>query len=227
MTSTPPALNIDPVFNSKKTVVLQICATVAIALVLLAIGAVIFAIGIMTPPKPRQGFDPATDPNFISLIAISVFCGFSLIAAFFLLRSSRRVTLAVDFLIVGSGAAGGVLARELSRAGFAVVLMEQGRRMRPQDFEHDELKYWLASAITNDSVASPQSFRDSPLCFPSLDHFSTPSGFCRSRGLAVMQVSPATLRPCRFPTMHLAPAIRHRWLRARPLSATTPGAASG
>jgi choline dehydrogenase-like flavoprotein len=65
----------------------------------------------------------------------------------------------VDFLIVGSGAAGGVLARELSREGFTVVLMEQGRRMRPRDFEHDELKYWLASAITNDPTFSPQTFR--------------------------------------------------------------------
>ena len=30
----------------------------------------------------------------------------------------------VDFVIVGSGAAGGVLARELSMAGFSVVVLE-------------------------------------------------------------------------------------------------------
>jgi len=32
----------------------------------------------------------------------------------------------VDFVIVGSGAAGGVMARELSRNGFSVVVLEQG-----------------------------------------------------------------------------------------------------
>ena len=32
----------------------------------------------------------------------------------------------VDFVIIGSGASGGVLARELSEAGFEVVLLEQG-----------------------------------------------------------------------------------------------------
>src|SRR5215831_3863036 len=32
----------------------------------------------------------------------------------------------VDFVIVGSGAAGGVVAKELSTAGFRVVVLEQG-----------------------------------------------------------------------------------------------------
>ena len=35
----------------------------------------------------------------------------------------------VDFVIVGSGAAGGVVARELAQAGLSVVLMEQGPRL--------------------------------------------------------------------------------------------------
>ena len=32
----------------------------------------------------------------------------------------------VDFVVIGSGAAGGVLAKELSSAGFSVVVLEQG-----------------------------------------------------------------------------------------------------
>jgi len=28
-------------------------------------------------------------------------------------------------------------------SGFGVVLMEQGPRFAPQDFEHDELRYWF------------------------------------------------------------------------------------
>jgi choline dehydrogenase-like flavoprotein len=68
----------------------------------------------------------------------------------------------VDFAIVGSGAAGGVIARELSRSGFSVVLFEQGPRLTPANFEHDELKYWFMSGITNDTVKNPQTFRDDP-----------------------------------------------------------------
>ena len=42
-------------------------------------------------------------------------------------RDSQKV----DFAVVGSGAAGGVIARELARAGLSVVLFEQGPRLEP------------------------------------------------------------------------------------------------
>ena len=42
-----------------------------------------------------------------------------------------KTTDAVDFLIVGSGSAGGVLAKELSSNGFRVVVLEQGPRIDP------------------------------------------------------------------------------------------------
>jgi choline dehydrogenase-like flavoprotein len=65
----------------------------------------------------------------------------------------------VDFVVVGSGAAGGVIARELAIAGFSVVVLEQGPHLNAGDFEHDELKYVFLHGITNDPVASPQTFR--------------------------------------------------------------------
>ena len=46
---------------------------------------------------------------------------------------------AVDFVIVGSGSAGGIIARELSTGGFKVVVLEQGPFRRAQDFVHDEI----------------------------------------------------------------------------------------
>jgi choline dehydrogenase-like flavoprotein len=70
-----------------------------------------------------------------------------------------RDSHAVDFVIVGSGAAGGVIARELARANLSVVVLEQGPRLNPSDFEHDELKYWYAGGITNETVHGPQTFR--------------------------------------------------------------------
>ena len=73
-----------------------------------------------------------------------------------------RDSEAVDFVVVGSGAAGGVMARELAQAGFDVVVLEQGPRYGAQDFEHDELKYWFRYGITNDPDRHPQSFRKTP-----------------------------------------------------------------
>ena len=43
----------------------------------------------------------------------------------------------VDFVIVGAGGAGGVVAKELSTAGFQVVVLEQGPYFREKDFDHE------------------------------------------------------------------------------------------
>jgi len=66
----------------------------------------------------------------------------------------------VDFVIVGSGAAGGVIARELAQGGLSVVVLEQGPRFSPRSFRHDELKDWYLGGITNDAVKNPQTFRN-------------------------------------------------------------------
>ncbi len=53
----------------------------------------------------------------------------------------------VDFAIIGSGAAGGILARELSVAGFDVVLFEQGKYRKAADFTHDEYSVLINSEL--------------------------------------------------------------------------------
>ncbi len=56
----------------------------------------------------------------------------------------------VDFVIIGSGAAGGVLAKELSTAGFDVVVLEQGPYRTANDFaKHDELKVFMQNELMN------------------------------------------------------------------------------
>ena len=65
-------------------------------------------------------------------------------------------------MVVGSGAAGGVMARELSKSGFSVLVLEQGPRLGPGDFQHDEFSYNYLSGITNSPSLSPQTFRDDP-----------------------------------------------------------------
>jgi choline dehydrogenase-like flavoprotein len=71
-----------------------------------------------------------------------------------------RDTDTVDFVVVGSGAAGGVVARELAQAGLTVVVMEQGPTFNPRTYSHDELRDWYLGGITNDVVKNPQTFRD-------------------------------------------------------------------
>ena len=70
-----------------------------------------------------------------------------------------RDTDEVDFVIVGAGAAGGVVARELSVAGFRVVVLEQGPYLREGDFHHDELGVTMLAALTNDFHVSPNTLR--------------------------------------------------------------------
>jgi choline dehydrogenase-like flavoprotein len=67
----------------------------------------------------------------------------------------------VDFVIVGSGAAGGIVAKELSTAGFQVVVLEQGPYLKQEDFRHDEFNTMFQAAITNDPKRQPNTFRKS------------------------------------------------------------------
>jgi choline dehydrogenase-like flavoprotein len=66
---------------------------------------------------------------------------------------------AVDFIIVGSGAAGGVLAKELSTAGFDVVVFEQGPWQQPSQFTHDELAVERQFEMMNLATEPFQTFR--------------------------------------------------------------------
>ncbi len=67
----------------------------------------------------------------------------------------------VDFVVIGSGAAGGILAKELSTAGFKTVLLEAGPYRRQQDFEHDEIAVLINGELGDGGPhLSGQTFRD-------------------------------------------------------------------
>ena len=68
----------------------------------------------------------------------------------------------VDFVIVGSGAAGGILAKELSSNGFRVVVLEQGPYLTEKDFTHDEIKVFTENLLTNHPELQPNTFRKTP-----------------------------------------------------------------
>lgn len=75
--------------------------------------------------------------------------------------AGRRFTTdtEVDFVVIGSGPAGGSMARELTRQGFDVVVMEQGRAIAPQEMQHDEVAAFFTEAWTNSSETQPQTYR--------------------------------------------------------------------
>ena len=66
----------------------------------------------------------------------------------------------VDFVVVGSGAAGGVMAKELATAGFDVVVLEQGPYARRDQFNHDELAQRDNRGFGHWHNTDPQAFRE-------------------------------------------------------------------
>lgn len=67
----------------------------------------------------------------------------------------------VDAVVIGSGAAGGVMAKELATAGMSVVVLEQGPWLKEKDFGHDEIKYTRQAGLLNDPRQQPHTFRTS------------------------------------------------------------------
>jgi choline dehydrogenase-like flavoprotein len=68
----------------------------------------------------------------------------------------------VDFVVIGAGAAGGVVAKELATSGFRVVVLEQGPYLRAKDFNHDEVDVLYRAALINDPKKQPNTFRRTP-----------------------------------------------------------------
>jgi len=71
----------------------------------------------------------------------------------------------VDFVVIGSGAAGGIMAKQLSVAGFSVVVLEQGgwgKYGREHEYNKDE---WLQRNLSeedrlmSDPAKQPNTFR--------------------------------------------------------------------
>ena len=65
-----------------------------------------------------------------------------------------------DVVIVGVGAAGGILAAELAKSGMQVIGLERGPRLTTQDFNpHDELRYFQRQDLRPDPKRQPVTWR--------------------------------------------------------------------
>ena len=69
-------------------------------------------------------------------------------------------TQKTDVVIVGVGAAGGILAAELGKAGIKVIGLERGPRLKTSDFEaHDELRFFQRQDLRPDPKRMPVTWR--------------------------------------------------------------------
>src|SRR5919197_3753878 len=65
-----------------------------------------------------------------------------------------------DVVIVGVGAAGGILAAELGKAGMKVIGLERGPRLKTEDFAaQDELRYFQRQDLRPDPKRQPVTWR--------------------------------------------------------------------
>jgi gluconate 2-dehydrogenase alpha chain len=65
-----------------------------------------------------------------------------------------------DVVIVGVGAAGGILAAELAKSGMRVIGLERGPRLTTQDFNpHDELRYFQRQDLRPNIKRQPITWR--------------------------------------------------------------------
>ncbi len=68
--------------------------------------------------------------------------------------------LKTDVVIVGVGAAGGILAAELAASGLKVIGLERGPRLKTADFmSHDELRYFQRQDTRPDTKTQPVTWR--------------------------------------------------------------------
>ncbi len=65
----------------------------------------------------------------------------------------------VDVVVVGAGAAGGIVAEQLALAGFRVALLERGRRQQFAESGHDELRSQRTTMLGNAFGPDDQHYR--------------------------------------------------------------------
>ena len=80
-------------------------------------------------------------------------------------------TESTDVVIVGAGAAGGILAAELAKAGMQVIALERGPRLETSDFAgQDELRFFQRQDTRPDTKRQPITWR------PNSSAVATPMG---------------------------------------------------
>ena len=97
---------------------------------------------------------------------------------------------AVDFAIIGSGAAGGILAKELSTQGFDVVLFEQGPYRQSKDFTHDEISVvFYRELLGGGPKIQQQTFRHDETDVATVPSNNMPAEYAQTVGGSTVHLS--------------------------------------
>ena len=76
------------------------------------------------------------------------------------MATDKMATEKTDVVIIGVGAAGGIIAAELAKAGMKVIGLERGPRLKTSDFEpHDELRYFERQDLRPNVKTDPVTWR--------------------------------------------------------------------
>src|SRR6202045_3192602 len=76
------------------------------------------------------------------------------------MATDKMATEKTDVVIIGVGAAGGIIAAELAKAGMKVIGLERGPRLKTSDFEpHDELRYFERQDLRPNIKTDPVTWR--------------------------------------------------------------------
>ena len=98
-------------------------------------------------------------------------------------RVSYALTDTVDFVVVGSGSAGGILAKELAEAGFSTVVLEQGPYREAHEFTHDEFDVFMMNGLGGGpAAASDQTFRHDETDEAQPSQFRPPAWYAKGVG---------------------------------------------
>lgn len=81
-----------------------------------------------------------------------------------------------DVVVIGSGAGGGVIAKELSEAGLTVIVIEAGRRYRPYD---EYPTHALDFEVIAGNTFAPPDYRRDLYTVPR----NLPYNYCRAKGV--------------------------------------------
>ena len=110
-----------------------------------------------------------------------------------------------DVVIVGVGAAGGILAAELAKAGFKVIGLERGPRLKTEDFApQDELRYFQRQDLRPNIKRQPVTWRPNTKSRARPDRLAeatatrpaaAPCTTARCRGASTRTISACARRP--------------------------------
>ena len=121
-----------------------------------------------------------------------------------------------DVGIIGVGAAGGIIAAELAKAGMKVIGLERGPRLKTLDFApQDELRYFQRQDLRPDPKRQPVTWRPNTTSrarpIPTMSYGAQAGGGTVHYGAVSWRMHEDDFK-VRTGTMYMRSSLRNGWL---------------